>query len=76
MRVEEKRGYVWRREIISHGFDLLDVYGFDLGKNMKHEVHVLRKKKNNVLLKKFFLFLFLILNFFNLIFLKLFLFFY
>ena len=44
MRVEEKRGYVWRREIISHGFDLLDVhgfdlldvYGFDLGKNMKH----------------------------------------
>ena len=28
-RVEEKRGYVWRREIISRGFDLLDVYGFD-----------------------------------------------
>ena len=43
---------------------------------MKHEVHVLGKKKNNVLLKKFFLFLFLILNFFSLIFLKLFLFFY
>ena len=43
---------------------------------MKHEVHVLRKKKNNVLLKKFFLFLFLILNFSSLIFLKLFLFFY
>ena len=29
VRVEEKRGYVWRREIISRGFDLLDVYGFD-----------------------------------------------
>ena len=29
VRVEEKRGYVCRREIISHGFDLLDVYGFD-----------------------------------------------
>ena len=45
--------------MLFRSFDLLDVYrfdfvgfiGFDLGKNMKHEVHVLGKKKNNVLLK-------------------------
>ena len=36
---------------------------------MKHEVHVLEKKKNNVLLNFSFLFLFLILNFFSFIFL-------